>query len=91
MRPVIEVPGRILTRINPHKVETTMIMHIRPGWEDLRNFIRGSPGDNGGCVSFTTPRCAQACTSGVASESRRRHALCRYCTSPVFSQAPPHP
>ncbi len=57
MRPVIEVPGRILTRINPHKVETTMIMHIRPGWEDLRNFIRGSPANNGGCAS-STPTCS---------------------------------
>ena len=54
MRPVIEVPGRILTRINPHKVETTMIMHIRPGWEDLRNFIRGSPAENGGYASSTS-------------------------------------
>ena len=52
-RPVIKVPGRILTRINPHKMETTMIMHIRPGWEDLRNFIRGPPGDKGGCASPT--------------------------------------
>jgi len=53
-RPVIRVPGRILTRIDPQKMDTTMVMHIRPGWEDLRDFIRGTPDGNGGCALSTT-------------------------------------
>lgn len=63
MRPVIEVPGRILTRINPHKMETTMVMHIRPGWEDLRSLIRGPPGDKGGCASLPAPGCVRGCSA----------------------------
>ena len=63
MRPVIEVPGRIITRINPLKMETTMIMHIRPGWKDLRDFIRGPPGDNGGCASLTATGSVQWCSA----------------------------
>ena len=65
MRPVIEVPGRIITRINPDKIETTMIMHIRPGWKDLRDFIRGPPDDNGGCASCTVNGRVQQCCAVV--------------------------
>ncbi len=30
-----------LTRIEPMKKETSMILRPRPGWEDLRSFISG--------------------------------------------------
>lgn len=41
LRPVIELPGRFLTRILPDNTETTMVVHIRPGWEKLREFLIG--------------------------------------------------
>lgn len=31
----------ILTRINPNRKETSMIIRPRPGWEDLRAFLAG--------------------------------------------------
>ncbi|GAX81116.1 hypothetical protein CEUSTIGMA_g8550.t1 [Chlamydomonas eustigma] len=44
-RPVIRtmISGMqvILTRIDPAKKETSMILRPRPGWEDLRSFIAG--------------------------------------------------
>ena len=41
LRPVIKLPGRFLTRILPDNTETTMVVHIRPGWEKLREFLIG--------------------------------------------------
>lgn len=42
-RPVIrdEARGVMYTRIQPTRRETSMIMHIRPGWEQLRTWLTG--------------------------------------------------
>jgi hypothetical protein len=42
MRPVLRLPelGLVFTRIAAERRETSMIMHIRPGWTSLRNYLR---------------------------------------------------
>lgn len=41
-RPVIRLPelGLVFTRIDAERRETSMIMHIRPGWSSLRAYLR---------------------------------------------------
>ena len=57
-RPVIRCMDRgfILTRIDPAQKETSMLVRIRPGWDDLRAQILGQ---NPRCacklLSFITP------------------------------------
>ena len=46
-RPVIDIPGRYLTQIDPRNKNSTMIMHIRPGWKELYEYIMG-PQEKGG-------------------------------------------
>lgn len=61
-RPVIRhlEKGFILTRIEPHLPETSMIIRIRPGWEELRAAILGQDGNI---------RCAGVCrTSGLGRQ-----------------------
>ena len=39
-RPVVRLPGGVvLTRIDPLRPETSMIMRIRPGWEELQSYL----------------------------------------------------
>ena len=42
-RPVIRLfdSSIILTRVDPRKRETSMLVRPRPGWEDLRAFLAG--------------------------------------------------
>lgn len=42
-RPVIRLdqPPVMLTRIDPAKKETSMILRPRPGWEELRSYLAG--------------------------------------------------
>ena len=43
-RPVVRLPGGVvLTRIDPMRPETSMIMRIRPGWEELRSYLAPDP------------------------------------------------
>ena len=41
-RPVVRLPevGLVFTRIDAGRRETSMIMHIRPGWPSLRDYLR---------------------------------------------------
>ena len=41
-RPVVRLPerGLVFTRIAVDRRETSMIMHIRPGWDGLRAYLR---------------------------------------------------
>lgn len=43
-RPVVrdEARGVVFTRIHPRKPETSMIMHVRPGWLRLRAWLTGT-------------------------------------------------
>ena len=62
-RPVIRLPSPhcrggslIFTRIDPENRDTSMIVHIRPGWTEMRDYLTGK--DRGG-----NPRCsAFVCT-----------------------------
>ncbi len=41
-RPTIHLPnGVVVTRIDPTRKETSMLMRIRPGWERLRQWLEG--------------------------------------------------
>ncbi|CAD7703580.1 unnamed protein product [Ostreobium quekettii] len=42
-RPIIRIPeaGLVLTRIDSSKPETSMVIRIRPGWENLRAYLSG--------------------------------------------------
>ena len=41
-RPVLRLPsGVVLTRIDPARRDTSMLVRVRPGWDDLRAFLTG--------------------------------------------------
>jgi len=42
-RPVLRLPGCgvVLTRIDPARRDTSMLVRVRPGWDDLRSFLTG--------------------------------------------------
>ena len=43
-RPVVRLPGGVvLTRIDPARQDTSMIMRIRPGWDALRSLLAPKP------------------------------------------------
>ena len=62
LRPILRLPasGVILTRIDPLRRETSMLVRIRPGWADLRAFLVGddrtSDAPPGGAPAVPTPR-----------------------------------
>ena len=41
LRPVVRLPGKIFTRIDPKRHETSMVIRIREGWSDLSAYLRG--------------------------------------------------
>ena len=41
LRPVVRLPGKIFTRIDPKRHETSMVIRIREGWPDLSAYLRG--------------------------------------------------
>ena len=47
-RPVIRLPdGVVMTRIDPGRRETSMLVRLRPGWESLRAYLAGEePGSH---------------------------------------------
>jgi RNA polymerase II C-terminal domain phosphatase-like 1/2 len=59
-RPVIRLPSPhcrggwlIFTRIDPTNRDTSMIVHTRPGWAELRDYLTGQDRDgNPRCVAF---------------------------------------
>jgi hypothetical protein len=60
MRPVLRLPdqGIVFTRIAADRRETSMIMHIRPGWTSLRDYLRPQTDvSTGYCVSTCQQRC----------------------------------
>lgn len=50
-RPVVRLPelGLVFTRIAPERIETSMIMHVRPGWTGLREYLRPQADMSSGC------------------------------------------
>lgn len=51
----------MLTRIDPLRPITSMIMRIRPGWEELRSYLAPDPKKSGPGVS----RCVALCRVSV--------------------------
>ena len=43
--------GVILTRIDPDRKETSMLLRMRPGWHKLRLWLEGQDGDGNRSVS----------------------------------------
>lgn len=41
LRPVVHLPKRIFTRIDPKRNETSMVIRIRDGWDSLSAYLRG--------------------------------------------------
>lgn len=41
LRPIIRTSGRIFTRIDPKRNETSMLIRIRDGWDALSAYLRG--------------------------------------------------
>ncbi|KAL2930511.1 RNA polymerase II C-terminal domain phosphatase-like 2 [Bienertia sinuspersici] len=41
IRPVVRLPGKnlVLTRINPENRDTSVLVRLRPAWEDLRSYL----------------------------------------------------
>lgn len=56
-RPVVRLPelGLVFTRIAAERRETSMIMHIRPGWPGLRDYLRPQMDMSTGYCSATIP------------------------------------
>ena len=64
-RPVIRLPsphcrgGQIIfTRIDPANVGTSMLVHVRPGWEEMYGYLAGLDRRGGGGSERAAPRCA---------------------------------
>lgn len=81
-RPVVRLENNlvVLTRIDPSNRSTSMIMRIRPGWEELRQYLAGEADGKQRCV-----QCAGYCIAGIASTVYISAAKCtfvRYAPSP---------
>ena len=64
-RPVIRLPSphcrggqMIFTRIDPANVGTSMLVHVRPGWEELHAYLAGLDRRGGGGPERAAARCA---------------------------------
>lgn len=56
-RPVVRLPGEgvVLTRVNPARRETSMLLRTRPGWNALRTYLEGLD-DQQRCASQSSGR-----------------------------------
>ncbi len=77
-RPVVRLPelGLVFTRIAPERIETSMIMHVRPGWTGLREYLRPQADMSSGCDAALS-----------AESSLRSASVCSLDSPCVFGMA----
>ena len=82
-RPVIRLPSphcrggqMIFTRIDPANKGTSMLVHVRPGWEEMHGYLAGLDRARGAARERAASRCAAfVCTMSEPSW-RRRCGVC---------------
>ena len=65
LRPVIRLQGKVFTRIDPKRNETSMLIRIRQGWDVLSSYLRGED----------TPEKRQRFKIWVCTAAERGYAL----------------
>jgi len=78
-RPVLRLPaaGVVLTRIDPGRRETSMLVRIRPGWEELRAWLLGDDRPSPAAAPRPAPRARFDVFVCTLSEKAYAHEMVR--------------